>query len=91
MMPGMTALAAAALVLVTAASALAGGPAVGLSPGTPVPQYFPPPGTIPAPVAQPPAAPGAPAPPASVAPLPPLVLYTTPTIVVPVVRAQPRK
>jgi hypothetical protein len=54
--------------------------------GAPVPQSFPPPDTIPAPIAPPPRAPGAPAPAATVPPLPPLVLQATPPVVVPVVR-----
>ena len=83
-MSRLTAL-AAALVLGAGTSALAGGPAVGLTVGTPVPQYFPPPSTIPAPIAPLPSAPGAPAPAATVAPLPPLVLYAVPPVVVPAV------
>jgi hypothetical protein len=84
----MAALVAAMVPLAT--SALAGGPVV-VGIGTPVPQYFPPPSTIPAPITPPPSTPGAPAPAATVAPLPPLVLYATPPVVAPAVRAQPRK
>jgi hypothetical protein len=67
------------------ATAQAGGPPVALGVGAPVPQYFPPPSTIPAPIAPPPSAPGTPAPAATVAPLPPLVLYAAPPVVVPAV------
>jgi hypothetical protein len=83
LMLGIAALGAA--LALGAAAAPAGGPPVALGVGTPVPQYFPPPSTIPAPIAPPPSAPGTPAPAQSVAPLPPLVLYQTPAVVVPVV------
>ena len=79
---GTLACAGAVYTVLGCASALAGGQ-VGLAVGPPVPVLIPPPSYIPAPLPLQPQANGAGV--APVQPLPPLLLYTTPTVVVPVV------
>jgi hypothetical protein len=65
------------------AAAAQAGSQVSIAIGPPVPYFFPPPNTIPAPIAP---LPGAPSTAPTVAPLPPLVLYAAPPVVVPVPR-----